>query len=460
MSEILSGYERLEPTTWAYLSAILIIALFFKFNRLFSVRNLDLLLLLILAPGLVLVRLGIENGSATAELFGYWWLFGVNALLLLRALWDSAMVRRPLLDPNMNASGLSFLALALFLFLMANVITGSTDESDLLSAKRAQMLSHRQASSVERISLETHGPGFPLLFSLPAIPTSRVLGEEGTQPARIDPESQTKDANGQQRKANDAEPSTADAAEPAPFTTGQVVIAKVAAIISQAMIVLGMVLIGLRHFESIAMGCAAALLYLLLPYTAMWTGSVTHLLPAALLVWAVFNYRTPMLAGLLLGLAFGTVYYPVFLLPLWISFYWKRGLWRFLIGAAIAIAALVITQIATSSDFAMFAERMQQMFGIHWPQMKNLSGAWHYWNPVFRWPILATFLGMSLLTFPLWPSPKTLASLLSCSAAVMLGVQFWHAHTGGLALAWYLPLLLLMIFRPNLEDRVAVNTVR
>lgn len=67
---------------------------------------------------------------------------------------------------------------------------------------------------------------------------------------------------------------------------------------------------------------------------------------------------------------------------------------------------------------------------------------------------------MSLLTFPLWPAPKTLASLLSCSAAVMLGVQFWHAHSGGLALAWYLPLLLLMVFRPNLEDRVAVNMVR
>jgi hypothetical protein len=459
MSEFLFRYERLEPTTWAYLSAILIIALFFKFNRILSVRNLDLLLVLMLAPGLLCVRLGLENHSAAAELFGYWWLFGVNALLLLRALWDTAMVRRPLLDPNMNASGLLFLALALFMFLMANVITGSTDETDLFSAQRAQLLSHRQASHVEGTSLETHGPGFPLLFSLPAIPTSRVLGEEGTQPANVNAE--IKPAGGGAVPAGAPE-SAADANRSAApqFTTGQVVTAKVAAIISQAMIVLGMVLIGLRHFENLTMGCAAAMLYLLLPYTAMWTGSVTHLLPAALMVWALFNYRLPLLAGILLGLAFGTVYYPVFLLPLWISFYWRRGLWRLLIGIAIAIGALVITQIATSSDFAMFAERMQQMFGIHWPQTENLTGAWHYWNPVFRWPILATFLGMSLLTFSLWPAPKTLASLLSCSAAVMLGVQFWHAHSGGLALAWYLPLLLLMVFRPNLEDRVAVNFVR
>ena len=48
---------------------------------------------------------------------------------------------------------------------------------------------------------------------------------------------------------------------------------------------------------------------------------------------------------------------------------------------------------------------------------------------------------------------------MSCSAAVMLGVQFWHPGTGGLFMAWYLPLLLLTIFRPNLEDRVALSVL-
>ena len=45
-----------------------------------------------------------------------------------------------------------------------------------------------------------------------------------------------------------------------------------------------------------------ATLYLLLPYTAMWTGSVTHALPGALLVWAVVFYRWPLLAGAMVGL--------------------------------------------------------------------------------------------------------------------------------------------------------------
>ena len=34
--------------------------------------------------------------------------------------------------------------------------------------------------------------------------------------------------------------------------------------------------------------------------------------------------------------------------------------------------------------------------------------------------------------------------------------QFWKAHNGGLFMAWFLPVLLLVIFRPNLENRVAL----
>ena len=52
--------------------------------------------------------------------------------------------------------------------------------------------------------------------------------------------------------------------------------------LSHLAIVLGMVLIGYRHFDNIKTGIAAAVLYLLLPYTAVMTGRVTHVLPHAL----------------------------------------------------------------------------------------------------------------------------------------------------------------------------------
>ncbi|MFN9751535.1 MAG: hypothetical protein ACK57U_09140 [Planctomycetota bacterium] len=55
MNEFPFGYERIQETSWAYLSALLMLALFFNFNRIWTMRNLDLQLLILLAPGLLMV---------------------------------------------------------------------------------------------------------------------------------------------------------------------------------------------------------------------------------------------------------------------------------------------------------------------------------------------------------------------------------------------------------------------
>lgn len=64
MSELLFHYEKVNPTTWAYLSSLMMIGLYFKFSRIWSVRNLDLLLLILLAPGLILAF----HGQRAAEI--------------------------------------------------------------------------------------------------------------------------------------------------------------------------------------------------------------------------------------------------------------------------------------------------------------------------------------------------------------------------------------------------------
>ena len=50
----------------------------------------------------------------------------------------------------------------------------------------------------------------------------------------------------------------------------------------------------------------------------------------------------------------GVAYYPVFLLPLWLSFYWQRGLLRFSIGVASMIVVLVGTLAFYATDWDMF----------------------------------------------------------------------------------------------------------
>ena len=54
MREFLFRYE-MTPTTWVYLSSLMIIGIYFKFRRFWSVRNLDLMALIAFSPGLLLI---------------------------------------------------------------------------------------------------------------------------------------------------------------------------------------------------------------------------------------------------------------------------------------------------------------------------------------------------------------------------------------------------------------------
>ena len=456
MSDILLQYDRIAPTTWVYVSSLLMIGLFFKFNRLWSVRNLDLLLLILLAPGLVLVHFGRQEqiaqsdpaavesplttgagadavaprgklSSEDLEWFGFVWLLSVGGLLLLRLLSDPTMVRRPLLEPNLSPGGLIFIGCSLCVFLMANVISGTPTEDDLIGVKEAEQMISRKATQDDD-GLSRHGPGYPLLHILPTISTIHLTENNHRllEPQRQELIRRT--------------------------------VAKTMAIVSHLAIVLGVVVIGYRHFDNIRMGIGAATMYLMLPYTAQMTGASLHVLPAALLVWAVVFYRKPLVAGMFIGLATGVVYYPMFLLPLWVSFYWQRGRARFVGGVSLMLALAVFPLIFISGSAEDFLGHVRQMFGMWRPVMEGLDGIWAYCDPWYRLPVLAAFVVLSF-SFAVWPPQKNLGTLISCSAAVMLASQFWHGHGGGVYVAWYLPLMLLTIFRPNLEDRVALTVL-
>lgn len=362
------------------------------------------------------------------EYFGYIWLFSVLLVLLIRLLLDPTMVRRPLLEPNLTSGGLLFIGCALFLFLMANVIASPLTPDELRGARGAEALltRHDTASSGGQTveDYRRHGPGYSLLHVLPSIATMPFV---------------------------------------APSDDRQIVAyapaAKTMAILAHLAVVAGLVVIGYWHFENIKMGIGAATLYLMLPYTAQMTGHVDHVLPAALLMWAIVLYRRPAVAGILIGLAMGVLYYPLFLLPLWISFYWQRGVGRFLAGVLSSISVIALSLLFVSEDFASYFTRLQQMFGLWMPVTRGLDGIWGLgWDPYYRLPVIAACVAMSG-GLAIWPAQKNLGTLLSCSAAMMVAVQFWHGYGGGLYLAWFLPLLLLTIFRPNLEDRVALTVL-
>ena len=483
-------YEVIPSTSWFYLSTILMVSIYFKFNRFISIRNLDILMLALLAPGILIVqhsanarqfvepdviewnekvqnqelfedddetpfgkmnadgikRLSPEELQAAKkrlkvlsdefqvikdfQFTGYVWLFVISGALMARMLADPFMIRRPLLEPNLEFSGLTFLTIVLLFFLIANIVAASASQEDIRVAEKGKDLATAQAPETNPVS--SKGPGYSLLFLFPVVPTfvTDKHNEELT-----------------------AEVPTGSAPN-----TSMVIVTKVMAIFGQLAIVVGIYLIGFQHFGNTRMGIGIVTLYLLLPYTAEMTGRIIHILPAAAMVWAVVCYRRPYWAGTFLGLAMGLAYYPLFLLPLWFSFYWHNGLRQFFVGFLTLILVLAVTLVFTSSDIAQFGQNLQIMFGIWTPIMDGLTGFWEEGatDSSYRIPVMATFFCLSV-SFAAWPAQKDLGTLLSCSAALMLAVQFWNGFGGGLLMAWYLPLTLMTMFRPNLEDRTAIS---
>lgn len=422
MQEILFGY-KLNPTTWAYVSALMMIGIYFKFRRFWSVRNLDLIALISFSPGFLLVYHGLLIDKGDLIQAGYVWLFAVSAFFLIRLLLDPVMVRRPLLEPNLSASGLTFTGISLLVFLMANVVTTPKERLEYQLAK------DDEAVKVQGRAQPAQSPGCIWFYEFSDLANDAMVPDRPSQP-------QTNRDN-----------------------LVLTAITRSVTILAHLAIVVGMVWVGYRHFDNIHTGVAAATLYLLTFYTSQLTSHVDFVLPAALLLWAVAAYRLPVVSGGLIGLAAGLIYYPLFLLPLWCAFYWRRGLVRFVCGVLLAMTILAATLALKSPDTATFVDRLQMMIGFRNPLGATATGFWQHYDQSYRIAVLTLFL-VICGSMVIWPAQKNLGTLLSCSAAVMLGTQFWHAHQGGLCMAWYLPLLILTIFRPNLEDRVAISAVR
>src|SRR5262249_3725899 len=103
-----------NATTWFYFSVLLAVALFVKFSRLLSMRNWDVLTLFLLMPGFLLL---LESGGNNR--WGYGWLVAASGYYVVRCLIDLVLERRPALAPNLSLGGMVWLALALFISLVA-----------------------------------------------------------------------------------------------------------------------------------------------------------------------------------------------------------------------------------------------------------------------------------------------------------------------------------------------------
>lgn len=404
MNHILPDYFVSEAT-WFYLSLLLAIAVFFRFDRILSLRNLDLLLLLSISPGLLFV--------GTNPILGNVWLFVGTGLFMTRMSVDCFFQRRPRGEQNLNSFGMAFLCISIFTFLMIRVFTEIPAPETIQTVKQADnLLSMQDVTKIQSQKTPEAGPTARLLAtSVVPLSTAMVNGLDASTLA-----------------------------------------ARIMAFLAHAFVVVGLIIMGKIHFSDTQLGLAMALLYLLLPCTAYDVSKANHVLPAALLVWAFVTYQKPILSGIFMGLACGAMFFPVFLLPLWASFYWKNGLRRFALSGSLVGIILLGSLVLTSVDHYSFTK--QTIGSIDWSVLKfeggqKIPGFWGDYESAYRIPVFVGFV-LLITCLTIWPHRKNLGHLMSHTTAIIIATLLWYPQQGSVYLLWYLPMLLMVVFRPRL----------
>ena len=395
----------LGPEVWLFMSLQGCHTLFFISSRFWRVRNLDLLLLFVLALGLMLM----VGNQADYSWGAYILLFLGSGLWLVRCLLDLGLVRRPLLEPNLNASGLLCLSVGILGLLLTETV--SLPVEDGAGRNPAEPSGREDRSSVAPAD---DNPAIRHYVDISPLPPSL------------------------KRKSV------------------QVIVSRVLASLAHLSLVLTLLAIGWRHFERPITGMAMAACYLLLPYTRMALVDSGQLVPAALIMAAVLWHVRPALAGALIGLAAGWIPACLGLIALWCGFFIGRGAVRFVTVALAVVCSCALIGYSVP-DLGIWARALGArsiaevgLLPQYEPQFS--TSFWMRIDSSFRLPVLIAYLALVIVTM-IWPAKKNLAELIALSAALLVASQFWYLDKGGTLVMLYLPLAIAMMFRPTLTIR-------
>ena len=399
----------LPAEVWLSLSVLGCLTLFFKFSRFWSVRNLDQLLLFVLTPGLLI----LVGQPDTKPFSGFLLLFAGSLVWLVRSLIDLGLTRRPLLEPNLNAAGLTCLAIGMLGLLLSETITVPMNEE--VARNPANPGSPHGTVSVKD---EPNGVGAAF---------SQVI-EHAPLPSSLSP------------------------------NPPRIIAKKVLAMLAHLVIVFGLIAISWWHFDRPIAGLAMATCYLILPYTRIALNDSGQLIPAALIVAAIAFFDRPSLTSVFLGIAASWMPACAALLLLWAGFYRSRGLFRFA-GISTGIALVCAILAISIPDLASWAKDLgaRSLGSAGMTPGTEPPTVGSFWSGVdanFRLPVLIGYLAFAIVS-TLWPARKNLGELISLSAALLIAGQFWYLDKGGAHVVLYLPLLLLMMYRPNLSAKTA-----
>ena len=449
-----------------WLSLLLVLVVAFDFERINSPRNADLILLQ--AIGFLLFGvLGFLDRLRSPEFVQLLdWVFSavvaVSLALMARALWR---VVHPLVDPwrpALGAGALRLLAIGLVLGNIATAMLRTPDDVGFFVNLGAQRLRERGMLPYGD-PLLTGSPGAaygPLLYAA-HVPFQVLLD-------RVPPNAESPDR-----------PTLGPGST---YLLPPQLATKLCAVSFHLLGVVALFFAG-RRLAGVAAAWALVALYTGSAYVLGVGGEryfiggmtyISHIAPTALTLWAFALLSTPLAAGIVLAMAAGVGFYPAFMAPAWLGYYWSRShdRLRFSMGflstaSAIGVGVLLLSRPAAGRG--LVGTILWDTFGHHTdPSGYGLSpfGFWGQRGGLRAWlmqplvaesgfaaPAFLLFVALALGAFWLARGrrPQQLALLVG---VVAIGASLLKIHPTGTYVAWYYPFLLLGLFAES-PGRVA-----
>jgi hypothetical protein len=232
-----------------------------------------------------------------------------------------------------------------------------------------------------------------------------------------------------------------------------------------------------RKYSDKTTGLLLSLAFALCPYVIgiggagglQWT---SHIVGIAFVVFALVFISRPAVAGLMLGLASGMLYYPAFLFALWLCYYVRTSTWRegvkFLTAfASVGLACLVMILILVvpggeSEGLSSLGAFINDT--VYFQQFSDNYGRspfsfWGQYPHIAKWgkPIVGASYLLFCLLIGFVPGRMDMRRLVALTAAVLVGTQFTLSHGGGTYIGFYIAALIILLFGPSdyPEPRIA-----
>ncbi|UCD53094.1 MAG: hypothetical protein JSW27_10715 [Phycisphaerales bacterium] len=435
-----SLWPRFGGMNVAWLSFVLVAVVVGRFRCILSRRNLDILLLYALAP--------LLHVTWTHTKLAYTGIFVVTVLLFARCLWAGTGSGAPLIEPNLRHSRALWMLLAFALLLhVVTLYERGIGDVGIWSAVGGEYLlrTGRLPYGTEFGPNCVYGPLMYVLFA-PAGWAASFIREIAPDGSIV----LTSFGNWQAMRG---------------VQTTELVLDLLAWLALYRLA---------RRRADRDMALTVVFAYAISPYLIGMTGELgleraSHIAAAPFILAALLLLGRPALGGVLLGIAAGMLYYPLFLVPLWFGYLRRQESLRhglmFLAGfVAVGIVCVVMLLVMvkpvddSESPLGAFLDDTiaQQQFK---PGYGNSPlSFWGQYPELARWgkPTASVLYGLFCVALALFPRRIDFARLIALTAALLVGTQFVLSHAGGKYIGFYLAPLILTLFglRPARETTV------